>query len=568
MNLIRKYYAEDAIERRGNVIYRKNGSRLADGMVLEGAQGGGFLDFSEPVLNSENYLNTIPAGRDSCTWVIDIPRDGIYQIEFRYNNPGFKMSGDRNLRDERNCRVMLDVSQEGLLGNTGWLGWLIFNVSGYHDSSKKEKEQILETIAGNTVWNHNFINCHLTAGKHRLSLVLEAPPGQAVYDGPNIDYLGIRDASSVFISEDSIPLLSSKHIFCHEGMLLTRKRCEKLQKFWKEKEETTVRALSQLSNTRLGSLDYQPHRISKIDVGPYNNPNQGGKEWTEDCIATHYHAILWAVKKDSKHAQKAIEIMDCWAENLVTVAEGNDLKLRFALVGLDMLCAAEIIRYWYNSDPETDPDSRWSRKSIAVFTNFLRAKIYGKTKDFYPQANGNWDAIIGAFNMAVATFTEDRSGFNRCLRQFYLGDTATDDALSMGALPNYVYFSGESQESNRDQIHARMGLTGLCHQSWIASGQGLNLFAAYEERLLKGVKYSAAYQNGKPVASETFISDRGRGTADIASMCYAIILGWYSGMDLDLDEVEKACRLTLNEEVENEAMLPASYWGWLLFNDR
>src|SRR5690606_18807179 len=148
----------------------------------------------------------------------------------------------------------------------------------------------------------------------------------------------------------------------------------------------------------------------------------GGSEYTSDATAAHYNALRWYVDGTVENAKKAIEILNAWATRLQTVANGNDLKLRFSLDGPDFVNAAELLRHEYNEDPTVSDADKWQQSDIDAFDAFLRDKLLAKTGSYYPQANGNWDASIGAFNMSAAVYLEDTDLFNTALTQFYLGN--------------------------------------------------------------------------------------------------------------------------------------------------
>ncbi len=551
-------------EATGNIRIVENGEEVTPGFALAGAESGCFLDFSEPVEDNSNYHNTIPEGQDSATWAFDVEKSGHYRLIFRYNNPGFQMAGHRNLRDERNCRVMLDNPKD-VLGTAGWLGWMIFNVSGYAQGQAIGSPQTKETIAGNQAWNLNFMNCYLEKGHHTLTLAIQAPPGQAVYDGPNLDWIEIEELDETKLP--SVPEIPIDFSFQHPGLTLTMSNLSRLKSSLANRDPRLLDCLNEVKNSPLAQLTYQPHVVKQIDVGPYNQPNIGGEEWTKDCIAAHYHAFLWAVEGKMAHGKKAIEIMNTWSQSLEEIGAGNDLMLRFSLVGIEMICGAEIIVSLYNQDSSVAEEERWSQREQEQFKRFIREKLLAKTAPFYPQANGNWDAIIGSFNMATAVFLEDLQLFKRCLRQYTLGDLQEGPCRSMGAIGNYLYESGESQESSRDQVHARMGLTGLATQAYIAKQQGIDLFSLANQRLLKGFQYNAKYQIGKEVSSATFISDRGRGQADVSSFGYEVILSAYRNSSVDLADIKEAVALTLHQGAQNEAGVAASHWGALLLGN-
>lgn len=171
--------------------------------------------------------------------------------------------------------------------------------------------------------------------------------------------------------------------------------------------------------------------------------------------------------------------------------------------------------------------------------------------------------------MAAGVYLDDRTIFNNAIRQFCGGNLCEGVCLSMGALPNYIYPTGESQESSRDQIHARMGLSGLVLQAKIAFNQGIDLFAFQDSRLLLGASYNAKYQLGHPVDSQTFISDQSRGRVDECSQFYEIMADHYRADEALRKLFNRAAKQTLrapNNLRSDQQTLP--HWQGMLFNQR
>jgi hypothetical protein len=112
--------------------------------------------------------------------------------------------------------------------------------------------------------------------------------------------------------------------------------------------------------------------------------------------------------------------------------------------------------------------------------------------NFSPFANGNWDIAAIKTLMAVGVFCEDRVFFERALQYLLYG-------CGDGRISNYIYPSGQCQESGRDQQHTQLGIAHIGDCSEIAWHQGLNLYGAYDNRLLTGFEYTARYLLGEDV---------------------------------------------------------------------
>ncbi|WP_057002502.1 alginate lyase family protein [Agrilactobacillus composti] len=533
--------AETLSQHTGNVYIRHDGDKIpidtkGNSITLNNASGHQFVDFSDPVADTSSYLNTIPAGQDSATWQVQVPKAGFYQLRFNYNNPATETKGNRNDRDERNFRVMINNSTDPL-SDAGWAGWMIFNISGYKDAntpqSTVQSTDNYAAVRGNTKWNNNYMTVHLNAGTNTITLALQAPPGQAVFDGPNLDFFDVTDVSDQYATNSEIPYVAKDFKFAHPGISYTAKTLDRIRA---NKDNTSTidgKAYAQLKASPLAAADYQPDPQALIDIGPYNNPNIGGDHLTKDSFAASSNALMWYFDRDSAHAKTAINILNAWTNTLTTVGHGNDAKLRFALDFPEMLNAAELLKNVYNTDPTTADADKWQPADIARFDAFVKSMMiarggtYSPTVDYYPQANGGWDALIGAFNMSAAVYLNDVDLYNAALQQFYLGNAQNPNGVSEGALLSYIYPTGELQETSRDQAHVQLGINGLALQAAISWNQGIDLFSAYNSRLLAGVAYTAKYNLGEDVPSETFASDLSRGKANDGTPAYEIVANHY-----------------------------------------
>lgn len=112
-----------------------------------------------------------------------------------------------------------------------------------------------------------------------------------------------------------------------------------------------------------------------------------------------------------------------------------------------------------------------------------------------PYANGNWGHIVNRCRMAAAIFLDDKALYQHAI-DIYL--YANDN----GSLPNYVGPSGQCQETGRDQGHVQLGLGAMCEICDMAWQQGDDLWGALDNRLMKGMEYTARYNLGYDVPFE------------------------------------------------------------------
>lgn len=295
---------------------------------------------------------------------------------------------------------------------------------------------------------------------------------------------------------ENAPLLPDRPgtgAFLHPGMLhsraeleFIRKKIDSGKKPWRTEWET-MRA------SDAASLKYKPNPRPEVVRGPYNNPNIGSSEMTRDSVAAYTQALMWCLTGKSEHAKISIAILNAWSETLKKVS-GHDTLLLIGMVGVRLCNAAELIRH---------TGAGWEKSDQRKFENLLRERFYPSIKDFYPSANGNWDASMIQTMLAMGIFLDDRPMFNRaadyCLR-----------GQGNGSIRNYVNSFGESQESGRDQAHTQMGLGFLgcaCEMAW---KQGVDLYGAEDNRLAAGFEYTAKYNLGHEVRYEPYRSIDGR----------------------------------------------------------
>ena len=114
-----------------------------------------------------------------------------------------------------------------------------------------------------------------------------------------------------------------------------------------------------------------------------------------------------------------------------------------------------------------------------------------------PYANGNWGHIVNRCRMAAAIFLDDKVLYQHAIDTYL-------HANDNGSLPNYVSETGQCQETGRDQGHAQLGLGAMCEICDMAWERGDDLWGALDNRLMKGMEYTAKYNLGYDVPFETW----------------------------------------------------------------
>lgn len=252
-------------------------------------------------------------------------------------------------------------------------------------------------------------------------------------------------------------------------------------------------AWGDLSSSRLASLNWTARPHARVERGAHNRPDIGASDFMRDGSAAYTHTLIWVLKGDEAHAEKAAEVLDAWSDKLESIGN-HDAKLLIGMAGLRYCNAAELLKHTWDGWPE----ERQKR-----FRSMLRNVWYPVIEDFFPSANGNWDASMLQTMIAMGVFLDDREMFDRAVNYYRSGH-------GNGAIGNYFNEFGECQESGRDQTHTQMGLEFLantCETAWI---QGVDLYGELDNRLLLGFEYTAKYNLGNEVPYERFQSFDGR----------------------------------------------------------
>ena len=300
----------------------------------------------------------------------------------------------------------------------------------------------------------------------------------------------------VLASIISIPQLDNSAVhaeFRHPGVTHRQASIDFVKEKTTSGEEPWATAWSAVLASRYADLSWRPQPRAHVERGPYNNPNIGSSDFSSDAKAAYHHALLWALTGKVAHAKKAVEILNAWSSTLESISN-HDARLLVGMEGYGFCNSAELLKHTWDG---------WPKHEQATFERMLRDVFYPIIQDFYPSANGNWDASMLQTMLAMGVYLDDQTMFDRGV-DYYLNGTGN------GAVRNYFKPTGQCQESGRDQAHTQMGLDFLACTCEIAWNQGIDLYAAYENRLLKGFEYTAKYNLGFDVPYEPYRSFEGR----------------------------------------------------------
>ena len=216
-------------------------------------------------------------------------------------------------------------------------------------------------------------------------------------------------------------------------------------------------------------------------AGPYEVVARDGQFRGSKNGSERDMKAAWDFAKAGRH-DEAIRIINAYAEKLQGL-DGHDAPL--CLIQGYWLCRAMIIE---------------KARQMPAWDAMIRRAFIPTVEKFEadsPYANGNWGAIVNRFRMAAAIVLDDSVMYGAAI-DYYL------HANDNGSLPRYINETGQCQETGRDQGHAQLGLGALAETCEMAWEQGDDLWEALDNRLMKGIEYSARYNLGYDVPFTTW----------------------------------------------------------------
>lgn len=264
--------------------------------------------------------------------------------------------------------------------------------------------------------------------------------------------------------------------FVHPGMLLNRAELDFVKGKIKSGEEPWKTAWDKLRADPHARLDRKAKPMANVFRGPYNRPDIGANNMGNDAQAAYIHSLEWVLTGDPQHAEKAIELINAWSYHLHSIM-GSDQQLLAGIVGFKFCNAADILK---------STSDKWKPADQDQFRKMLLNVFYPLIKGYKPTSYGNWDAAMIVTTMCIGIFTDNREMYDIAIKYAQTGK-------STGAIPNYIYPSGQCQESGRDQAHTQLGLGfigDICEVAW---KQGDDLYSAFDNRVAAGYEYAAKY---------------------------------------------------------------------------
>ncbi|RVX38910.1 alginate lyase [Nonomuraea polychroma] len=304
---------------------------------------------------------------------------------------------------------------------------------------------------------------------------------------------------------------SAPATFAHPGVLVSKAQLDFVRSKVNAGAQPWKAAYDQMVASSLASLSRTPKPRAVVECGSYSNPNYGCTDERQDALAAYTDALIWYISRDSRYAQKAIQIMDAWSA-VITDHTNSNAPLQTGWAGSSWPRAAEIIRYTYTG---------WSATGVNRFATMLRNVYLPEVINGRATTNGNWELSMMDAAIGIAVFLEDRAAYDKAVSTFRARMPAYIYLTSDGAFPKgpagssidtrsevVAYWHGQetfvdglSQETCRDLTHTGYGLAAIAHIAETARIQGQDLYPEIADRLRHALGLHAKYQLGAAVPS-------------------------------------------------------------------
>lgn len=249
------------------------------------------------------------------------------------------------------------------------------------------------------------------------------------------------------------------------------------------------------------NLSYNPSPTVKIirdgnkpeEPEPTNYPNANA-----NVTMAYNCALRWRltppeeVEEGKKYADKAVEILNAWADVCEKVSGDPNYALAAGLTGSQFSMAGEILRGYEG----------WEEEDFKKYQQWVVDVFYKANKNYLDLHMGseplhywaNWDLCNLASVMAVGILADRRDIYNEAITYLLngIGNGRLTRAINHVFDGEYANFA-QLQESGRDQGHSTLVIGLLGEISQLAWTQGDDLYGYNDNQFLKACEYTACY---------------------------------------------------------------------------
>jgi hypothetical protein len=318
--------------------------------------------------------------------------------------------------------------------------------------------------------------------------------------------------------------------FVHPGVFLNRTQLDFIRSKVSAGTEPWKSAYTSMKSSSYASLSHTAHPRSTVQCGSKSNPDYGCTDEREDAMAAYTDALVWWISKDTRYAEKSIQIMDAWSAVLRQHTDHN-APVQAGWAGTSFSRAGELVRRTYTG---------WSSSRVDRFAGMLRTAFLPLLLQGAPKANGNWELIEMDAAVGAAVFLDDHTSYDKAVALYRKRVAAYIYLKSDGSQPKYppnskidthdelitfwggqtTFVDGLAQETCRDFGHTGWGLDAIAHVAETGRIQGTDLYGEISTRLSKALEFHAAYDLGAKPPSWLCHGSIHRGLGTVLEVAY------------------------------------------------
>lgn len=284
--------------------------------------------------------------------------------------------------------------------------------------------------------------------------------------------------------------------FKHPGTMHTEDDFMRIRAMLAGAQEPWVTGYAKLEANKHAQLAYPVQ-------GPVEKLIRGGKTREEpdpdnyskafnDVAAAYQLALHWRISGNTAYADKAIGILNGWADTCKKLSGDPNVFLAAGFYGYQFAVAGELLLDYKG----------WKPEDVAAYKQWMLTVFYPMNHSFLKEHNGacidhywaNWDLGNIASVMAIGILTENRTLYNEAVNYFQRGAGNGNIRKAI----NYFHKTdngelGQLQESGRDQGHATLVmsyLSNICEMAW---NQGDDFYGFNDNAVLKASEYVSKY---------------------------------------------------------------------------
>ncbi|MDF7826978.1 carbohydrate-binding protein, partial [Pontiellaceae bacterium B12227] len=247
-----------------------------------------------------------------------------------------------------------------------------------------------------------------------------------------------------------------------------------------------------------------------------------------EAMIAYHNSLMWNITGDERYAEVAVDILNSYS--YITSINGLT-PLSIGQACCHLVEAAEIIKHTYTGWDTVDMQRFSDMLVYPGYSNTTEptgdVTFYWKLKNGDPARAGNQGLFSMRSMLAMGVFLDNERIYDRAVRYMRGATNRADDlayptgppingdpaathdyAIQWGqsgrettiadygyneVIANYVWESGQNEESSRDQAHGAVGLINMhvaCEQAW---NQGDDLYGHLDNRLLLGWEFLNRY---------------------------------------------------------------------------